>query len=39
LWNRYVAFQEAGFDKAQAFDLTKVEYEAMLEEKYKKPKR
>jgi len=31
LWNKYVAFQEAGFDKAQAFDLTKVAYEAMLE--------
>lgn len=39
LWNKYVAFQEAGFDKAQAFDLTKLEYEAMLEEIYKKPKR
>lgn len=39
LWNKYVAFQEAGFDKAQAFDLTKLEYEEMLEEIYRKPKR
>lgn len=33
LWNKYVSFQEAGFDKAQAFDLTKLEYEAMLDKK------
>ena len=30
LWRLYEAFQNSGFDKAQAFDLTKTAYEVML---------